>query len=71
MRMPIRPVTRPPVRKLIQRGNALEKSFAGLTTLAAMFTDSVATTMVNMAMATSARLSKRPTRSTGSQMALP
>jgi len=71
MAMPMRPVRRPPVRKEIQRGNALEKSLAGLTTLAAMFTDKVATTMVNMAAATSARLWKWPTRSTGSQMALP
>jgi len=53
-------VTSPPQRKLMKRGKALEKSLAGETTLAAMFTLKVATTMVNIATATSARLSKRP-----------
>ncbi len=71
MAMPIRPVSRPPVRKEMKRGKAFEKSLAGETTLAAMFTLKVATTMVNIAMATNARLSKWPTRSTGSQMAFP
>ena len=43
---------RPPVLKLISRGNALAKSLAGETTLAAMLTASVATTAVNIEMAT-------------------
>ena len=42
------PVIRPPVLKLIARGNALAKSLAGETTLAAMLTASVATTAVNI-----------------------
>ena len=50
--MPRMPVISPPVLKLIARGNALAKSLAGDTTLAAMFTASVATTTVNIEMAT-------------------
>ena len=56
MAMPMMPVMSPPVRKLMWRGKALAKSLAGETTLAAMFTASVATTMVNMATATIQRL---------------
>ena len=52
-------------------GKALAKSLAGETTLAAMLTESVATTTVNMAMATTSALSNLPTSSTGSQMAWP
>ena len=42
----------PPVLKSIERGNALAKSLAGETTLAAMLTASVATTAVNIEIAT-------------------
>src|SRR5438309_201179 len=44
IRMPTTPVIRPPVRKLTNFGTALEKSYDGLTTLAATFTDTVAST---------------------------
>ena len=69
--IPTMPVMRPPVLKLIAPGLMLAKSFAGETTFAAMFTPRVATTTVNIATATSSRFSKRPTRSTGSQIASP
>ena len=46
------PVMSPPSRKVIARGNAFAKSFAGETTLAAMLTDNVATTTVNIEIAT-------------------
>ena len=71
MAMPRMPVMRPPVLKRIQRGNALEKSLAGETTLAAMFTASVATTTVNMetAMTTGARNCRA--NCIGSQIARP
>src|SRR6266536_3448764 len=49
MRIPTSPVMSPPVLKLMRRGNAFAKSLAGETTLAAMFTDRVATTAVNIA----------------------
>ena len=42
----------PPVLKLTSRGNALAKSLAGDTVFAAIFTASVATTAVNIEMAT-------------------
>ena len=42
------PVIRPPVRNEMSFGKALAKSFAGETTLAAILTDSVATTTVNI-----------------------
>ena len=58
----------PPVRNEMRRGARLEKSFAGDTTLAAMFIASVAMTAVSSATATRARLELRP-RSIGSQMA--
>ena len=55
--MPSRPVIRPPVWKLMCFGARLAKSFAGPTTLAAMFTESVAITMPKTAMiATIARV---------------
>ncbi len=65
------PVMRPPRRKVMRRGKALAKSLAGETTLAAMFTASVATTTVNIATATIHGSVNLPTSSTGSQMALP
>ena len=46
------PVIKPPVRNEIHRGNALAKSLAGDTTFAAMFTARVATTTVNIEIAT-------------------
>ena len=52
--MPMMPVIRPPVRNEIHFGKALAKSLAGETTLAAMFTASVATTTVNIEMAMTA-----------------
>ena len=42
------PVISPPVRKEIRRGQRLEKSLAGLTTLAAMLVASVARQSANM-----------------------
>src|SRR5262245_20972476 len=54
--MPRRPVIRPPVLNEISRGARFAKSFAGLTTLAAMFTETVATpTPSRDTIATSAR----------------
>jgi hypothetical protein len=69
--MPMMPVMSPPVRKLIQRGSAFAKSFAGETTLAAMFTASVATTTENIANPTTTGFWKRPTSFTGSQIGSP
>ncbi len=65
------PVTSPPVRKLICRGNAFAKSLAGETTLAAMLTARVATTAVNIDTATMTGCWNFPTSFTGSQMASP
>ena len=42
MKIPTKPVIKPPVLKLIYLGARLAKSLAGLTTLAAMFTEIVA-----------------------------
>jgi hypothetical protein len=69
--MPTRPVMSPPVLKVMKRGKAFAKSFAGETTLAAMFTDTVATTTVNIERATTTGDVKRPTSFTGSQIASP
>ena len=55
------PVISPPVLKRIQRGKALEKSLAGETTLAAMLTASVATTAVNIEIATTTGALNLPT----------
>ena len=71
MRMPTMPVMSPPVRKLIQRGSAFAKSFAGDTTFAAMFTASVATTTENIAIPTTSGFWNRPTSLTGSQIGSP
>ena len=67
----MKPVSRPPRLKVMSRGNALAKSFAGETTLAAMFTERVATTTVNIEMATITGSVNFPTSSTGSHIALP
>ncbi len=69
--MPITPVIRPPVLKRMCLGHALAKSFAGDTTLAAMFTASVATMTENIANATTTGCSNLPTSLTGSQIAVP
>lgn len=42
IKIPIIPVISPPVLKLMYFGARFAKSFAGLTTLAAIFTDTVA-----------------------------
>src|SRR6266540_4950919 len=65
------PVKRPPVLKRIARGNALAKSLAGETTFAAMLTASVATTAVNMEIATTTGALNCATSWTGSQIARP
>src|SRR5919106_4426705 len=69
--MPSTPVIRPPVLKLMNRGNAFAKSFAGETTFAAMLTATVATTTVNIEIATITGDVNLPTSCTGSQMACP
>lgn len=60
-----------PVRKLIFRGAMLEKSKAGETRLAAMFTDSVAISTVTSAKRMPTTLSALAASWTGSQMASP
>src|SRR3954453_17873903 len=64
--MPSRPVINPPVLNVISRGNALAKSLAGETTFAAMFTDNVATTTVNIEIATTTGCENWLTSFTGS-----
>ena len=61
----------PPVLNLINFGNALAKSLAGETTLAAMLTASVATTAVNIEMAMTSGWLKRPINLIGSQITSP
>src|SRR2546429_4177072 len=70
MAMAMIPVISPPVRNEIHFGKALAKSFAGDTTFAAMLTDSVATTTVNMEMATTTGALNCPTSLTGSHRSL-
>ena len=60
------PVINPPVRNEISRGKALAKSLAGETTLAAMLTARVATTAVNIEIATTSTLSNWLTTFNGS-----
>src|SRR5829696_7668046 len=55
----------------MSRGKTFAKSLAGETTLAAMFTASVATTTVNIEMATTTGASNFATSFTGSQIAWP
>src|SRR5256885_9385215 len=69
--MPRTPVIRPPVRKLISLGQTFEKSYEGLTILAATLTESVATASVKSAKTTTTGLSNFATRSTGFQIAAP
>ena len=70
MAMPMIPVIKPPVRNEIHFGNAFAKSFAGETTFAAMLTESVATTTVNIEMAMTTGEVNRPTSFTGSHSSL-
>src|SRR5213076_2583508 len=65
--MPTIPVMSPPVRNEISFGSAFAKSFAGETTFAAMLTESVATTTVNIETATTTGCENWPTSLTGSQ----
>jgi len=69
--MPRMPVIRPPVLKLMRRGNMFARSLAGETTLAAMLTAMVATTTVNMEIAMMSGDVNLPTSTTGSQIACP
>ena len=62
---------RPPVLNEMQRGNAFAKSFAGETTFAAMLTESVATTTVNIEIAITTGLANFATSLIGSQIAWP
>ncbi len=71
MAMPSSPVINPPVRKLMNRGSAFEKSLAGDTTFAATLTASVAITTENIANATTNGFVNLPTSCTGSQIAWP
>src|ERR1700722_6854178 len=59
-------VIRAPVLKLIRRGRALEKSFAGETTLAEMFMARGAIATVSMEMHTTNLLSNMPINEIGS-----
>ena len=69
--IPITAVITPPARNEIWRGERLEKSFDGETTLAAMLVESCAITM--MIIASTSRIgrssSSRATSATGSQIA--
>src|SRR4029077_13043867 len=64
------PVISPPVRKLISFGITFEKSYEGLTMLAATLTDRVATASVKSAKITTSGLSNFEASTTGSQIAL-
>ena len=72
IRMPMTPVIRPPVRKLILLGQAFEKSYDGLTTFAATLVGQRRERQ-RQATVTSRRsgLSSLPASSTGSQIASP
>ena len=69
--MPMRAVMNPPVRNEIFRGARWEKSFAGLTTSAAMFVASVAMHSASMATINTIGFLKRVSTSTGSQIVVP
>src|SRR5919198_702960 len=69
--IPITPQSRPPTRKLISFGTALEKSYDGLTTLAARLHDTVASTTPISASTTATGLENLAASATGSQIALP
>ena len=61
----------PPVRKVIFFGARCAKSFAGLTTLAAMFVASVAMQSAIIATTSTTGFLKRVSTSTGSQIVEP
>ncbi len=65
------PVMMPPVRKEIRRGQAFEKSYDGLTTLAATLVVSVASARAASMMTRAIGLFSLPVRATGSQIASP
>src|ERR1700682_1832632 len=69
--MPRTPVISPPVRKLISFGITFEKSYEGLTMLAATLTDRVATASVKSAKITTNGLSNLAVSATGSQIGAP
>src|SRR5437879_5703354 len=71
MTMPMAQVMRPPVRKLMRRGERLEKSLAGETTLAATFTLSVAISKAIIARTTAKGFPRRARTATGFQSASP
>src|SRR5713226_5896021 len=71
MAMPTRQVISPPVRKLIRRGERLEKSLAGETTLAATLTLSVEIRRAGRASTTAKGLPRRESTATGSHSACP
>src|SRR5208283_3047957 len=67
IRIPIIPVITPPVLKLMSLGMVLEKSFAGDTVLAAMFTEREATTRPTSARTSVMGLLNLPSSTAGSQ----
>jgi hypothetical protein len=69
--MPMTPVISPPVRKEIQRGARLEKSLAGLTTLAAILVAKVAMQSASIATISTTGLVKRVSTSIGSHSVSP
>jgi len=71
MRTPTTPVISAPVRKVMNLGARLARSYAGETTFAAMFTDTVATSTVIGAKSSPKVLSGWAARATGSQMGSP
>src|ERR1700674_355325 len=71
MRIPSTPVIRPPKRKLIAFGQRFEKSYEGLTTFAAMLTESVATARVKSARTITIGLENLAVSAMGSQIAEP
>ena len=64
-------VITPPVRKLIRLGHKFEKSFAGDTTLAPMFTFKVASRIAINEITTAMGEWNRLSNCTGSQIAVP
>src|SRR5262245_17571468 len=68
---PMIPVISPPSAKVIFFGKALEKSYDGLTTLAARFAEIVASTSATSATTTTAGEENRDARVAGSQMTSP
>ena len=69
--IPMKQVITPPMRKLIFRGQRLEKSLAGETTLAPMLTLSVASKNCEQRNHDSDRRVEAAQQWTGSQMAVP